>query len=107
MAEPPLSRIDSLKSLLDQDPKNALIHYMLANEYLKAKQYEEALGELGVYFGIADDEGSGYRMAAAAHLSLGREEEAKQAYRKGIEAARRHNHASMVSEFEGALEDLA
>ena len=83
------------------------MHYMLANEYVKAKMFEEALRTLGVYFGLKDDEGSAYRLEATANLELGREAEAKESYRKGIEAAGRHHHASMVSEFESALEDLS
>ena len=106
MTEPQTTRIDSLKAMAAKDPANALTHYMLANEYLKAKQYENALRELGIYFGMTDDEGAGYRMSAMANLALGREDEAKEAYRRGIDAARRHNHPSMASEFESALDDL-
>ena len=107
MRDATVSRIDSLKALAEKEPKNALIHYMLANEHLKTRHYEDALEELDLYFGMVDDEGSGYRMAAMAHLALGREDSAKEAYRKGIDAASRHHHASMVSEFEAALEELS
>ena len=106
MTGPAISRIDSLKALAQKEPGNGLIRYMLANEHLKAKEYASALEELGFYFGIADDEGSGYRMAAIAHLALGQEEEAKGAYRTGIEAAGRHHHPGMASEFEAALEEI-
>src|SRR6185369_685753 len=102
MPEPHVTRIDSLKAMAAADPANALTHYMLANEYLKAKQHENALAELRVYFGMSEDEGAGYRMAAMANMALGREEAARESYRKGIDAARKHNHASMVTEFEAA-----
>jgi len=107
MSHTTVSRIDSLRALAEKEPNNALIRYMLANEYLKGNQYEDALKELERYFGMADDEGSGYRMQAMAHLGLGMEDSARDAYRRGIEAARRHHHASMVSEFEAAIEDLS
>jgi len=44
---------------------------------------------------------------ATAHLALGSEEAAKDAYRKGIEAARRHQHPSMAEEFEAAIAELS
>ena len=104
---PDVDRVESLRALVQKDPSNALAHYMLANELLKSKRYREALTVLETYFGMADDEGAGYRMAATAHLALGSEESAKDAYRKGIEAARRHHHPSMAEEFEAAVADLS
>ena len=103
----PVDRTESLRSLILKDPGNALARYMLANELLKLERYQEALGELEAYFGMADDEGAGYRMAATAHLGLGAEEAARKAYRKGAEAARRHHHPSMAEEFEAAIADLS
>lgn len=106
MPKTDVSRIAPLKALIEKDPDNTLSHYMLANEYLKAEQYQNALDELGIYFKMTDDQGAGYRMAATALLALGRNDEAKDAYRKGAEAAKRHNHAGMAEEFEAALDGL-
>lgn len=102
-----VDRVEPLRALVQKDPGNALARYMLANEYLKSKRYREALGELEAYFGMADDEGAGYRMAATAHLGLGAEDAARDAYRKGVEAAERHHHLSMVEEFKAAIADLS
>lgn len=102
-----VDRVELLQALVQKDPGNALARYMLANELLKSKRYREALSELEAYFGMADDEGAGYRMAAAAHLALGSEDAAREAYRKGAEAARRHHHPSMADEFEAAIADLS
>jgi predicted Zn-dependent protease len=104
---PEVDRVESLSMLVQKDPGNALARYMLANELLKAKRYREALDELDAYFGMADDEGAGYRMAATAQLGLGAEGAAREAYRKGAEAARRHHHPSMAEEFEAAIADLS
>jgi predicted Zn-dependent protease len=101
-----MPRLVALEDLARKDPANGLLRYMLANEYLKAKQYEKTVASLTEYFRMAEDEGAGYRMLALALIALGREAEAKDAYRRGIEAARRHQHASMASEFEAALQDL-
>jgi len=101
------SRIEALKEVVQKDPANALARYALANEYLKAGQYEGAIGVLRTYLEMADDEGAGYRMLATASPALGRHEEARDAYTRGIEAANRHHHPGMAAEFESALEDLS
>ena len=101
------SRIESLKDVVQKDPANALARYALANEFLKAGQYEGAIEVLRIYLEMADDEGAGYRMLASASLALGRDEEARDAYTKGIQAANRHHHPGMAAEFESALEDLS
>ena len=106
MSQPANKRIESLKELLGREPENPLIHLMLAAEHLKERQFQTALDTLETYLGLTDDEGSAYRMKAQALLALGRDEEARTAYRQGIAAAQRHHHSSMVSEFEQALEDL-
>ncbi len=98
------SRIESLKALIQKNPNNPLGRYGLANEYFKMEMYEEAIEELNAYLKLKDDEGAAYRMLGEALLKLGRKEEAKEAYRKGIEAAERHGHPGMAEEFEDTLE---
>ncbi len=98
------SRIEALKALVEKSPNNPLGRYGLANEYLKLEMYEEAVGEIQAYLRLKEDEGAVYRMLGEALLKLGRKEEAKEAYRKGIEAAERHGHPGMAAEFEETLE---
>jgi hypothetical protein len=43
---------------------------------------------------------------AAALNEMGEDEQAKEAYRRGIEAANRHGHPTMAEEFEQILEGL-
>ena len=97
------SRIKSLKALLEKNPSNPLGRYGLANEYMKLEMYEEGIQELNTYLTIKDDEGAAYRMLGEALLKLGRKQEAKEAYKKGIEAAERHGHPGMAEEFEETL----
>ena len=98
------SQIETLKALVEKNPNNPLGRYGLANEYLKLEMYEEAINEINAYLKLKDDEGAVYRMLGEALLKLGRKEEAKEAYRKGIEAANRHGHPGMAQEFEETLE---
>jgi predicted Zn-dependent protease len=98
------SKIETLKALVLKNPNNPLGRYGLANEYLKLEMHEEAIEEIRAYLKFKDDEGAVYRMLGEALLKLGRKEEAKEAYRKGIEAAERHGHPGMAQEFEETLE---
>jgi E3 SUMO-protein ligase RanBP2 len=98
------SRIEALKALVEKSPNNPLGRYGLANEYLKLEMYEEAIEEIQAYLRLKEDEGAVYRMLGEALLKLGKKEEAKEAYRKGIEAAERHGHPGMAEEFEETLE---
>jgi len=98
------SKIETLKALVEKNPNNPLGRYGLANEYLKLEMYEEAINEINAYLKLKDDEGAVYRILGEALLKLGRKEEAKEAYRKGIETAHRHGHPGMAAEFEETLE---
>ncbi len=98
------SRIASLKALVEKNPNNPLGKYGLANEYFKLGLYEEAIVEIKEYLVLKDDEGAAYRVFGEALIKLGRKEEAKEVYRKGIEAAMRHGHPGMAEEFEETLE---
>jgi E3 SUMO-protein ligase RanBP2 len=98
------SRVETLKALVAKNPNNPLGRYGLANEYLKLEMYEEAIDEIRAYLKLKDDEGAAYRMLGEALLKLGRNEEAREAYRNGIEAAERHGHPGMAAEFEETLE---
>ncbi len=98
------SKIETLKTLVAKNPNNPLGRYGLANEYLKLEMYKEAIEEIETYLKLKEDQGAVYRMLGEALLKLGQKEEAKAAYRKGIEAAQSHGHPGMAAEFEETLE---
>lgn len=90
--------------MLESDPENTLVRFGLANEYLKAGQHEEAVAALKDYLQRADDEGAAYGMLARALGKLGRREEARAAFERGIEAALAHGHPSMAEDYRMTLE---
>ena len=98
------SRIDTFKQMLENDPENTLVRFGLANEYLKAELYEEAIVALEDYLQRADDEGAAFGMLARALEKVGRREEAREAYQRGIEAAELHGHPSMAEDYRMTLE---
>ena len=98
------SRIDTFKQMLESDPENTLVRFGLANEYLKAERYEEAISALKDYLQRADDEGAAFGMLARAYERTGRRELAREAYQRGIEAASLHGHPSMAEDYRMTLE---
>jgi predicted Zn-dependent protease len=98
------SRIETFKQMLESDPENALVRFGLANEYLKAEQYEEAIVALRDYLQRADDEGAAFGMLARAYEKMGQREKARESYQRGIEAARLHGHPSMAEDYRMTLE---
>ncbi len=100
------SRLEELKALVEKNPTNPLCRYGLAMEYFNLGMYKEAVYEIKAYLTLKDDEGAAYRILANSLLQLGMKEEAKEAYRKGIESAMRYGHQDMVEEFEEALASI-
>ncbi|HEV2912682.1 MAG TPA: tetratricopeptide repeat protein [Pyrinomonadaceae bacterium] len=97
------SRIETFKQMLESDPDNAMVRFGLANEYLKAEQYTEAVAALDEYLRRADDEGAAFGMLARALERVGRREEARRAYERGIQAAEKHGHPSMAEDYRMTL----
>jgi predicted Zn-dependent protease len=98
------SRVETFKQMLESDPENTLVRFGLANEYLKAEQYEEAIAALNDYLQRADDEGAAFGMLARAYEKVGNHDEAREAYQRGIEAAELHGHPSMAEDYRMTLE---
>ena len=98
-------RIDALRRMLERNPGDARLRFGLAAEYEKAGEWERAAEELRAYLEATDDQGNAWGRLGHALRHLGREEDARAAFRTGIEAARRHGHPSMAAEFEEILDD--
>jgi tetratricopeptide (TPR) repeat protein len=96
-------RIEVLKSILAQKPEDRFARYGLAMEYGKAGRHEEAVAEFERL--IAEDPGYSYAYFHCGQSleKLGRVEDARQVYRRGIDAAP-DPHAR--SELQGALDLL-
>lgn len=99
-------RIEKLKELLEKNPRNALIHYGIANEYFKLELWEKAVEAINSYLELKDDEGAAYRMLGHCYIELGMRTEAKRAYENGGAAAARHGHPDMAEEFGDYIESM-
>ena len=98
-------RIKALQSMLARNPHDARIYFGLASEYEKLEQWDAVVEQLEHYLGMTDDEGNGWGRLGKALRHAGRAAESRAAYEKGIEAARRHGHPSMASEFREILDE--
>jgi predicted Zn-dependent protease len=98
------SRIEVFKSMLESDPANTMVLFGLANEYLKAENYTQAIPVLENYLNQADDEGAAWGMLAKAYEKQGEREKAKAALMRGVEVANLHGHPSMAADYGETLE---
>ncbi|HMF57824.1 MAG TPA: tetratricopeptide repeat protein [Pyrinomonadaceae bacterium] len=99
------SRIETFQQMLESEPENILVRFGLANEYLKAERYEEAIVAFNDYLQRANDEGAAFGMLARAYEKLGRREEARESLMRGIEASEKHGHPSMAEDYRMTLEN--
>lgn len=102
----PTDRVAALRRMLDRNPSDTRALFGLALEHERAGDWAAAAETLRAYLAIADDEGNAWGRLARALAALGRTDEARKAYRRGIEAAERHGHPGMAEEFGEALDDL-
>ena len=99
-------RIAALRRMLERNPDDARVRFGLAAEFERLGRWEDVVRELREYLARTDDEGNAWGRLGKALLELGREDEAREAYRTGAESALRHGHPSMAAEFDEVLEDL-
>jgi Tfp pilus assembly protein PilF len=102
-----MSRIDSLRSLLEQDPANSRFRYMLAMETANAGDLESAVRVFEDLLARDPDYSAAYFHGGQTLEKLGRPGDARQLYQRGIEAATRTGDAHTRSELQGALDMLA
>ncbi len=98
-------RIDALRRMVETDPNDPRLRFGLALEYEKLGRWEQVVEELRNYLALADDQGNAWGRLGAALRRLGREQEARDAYGRGVQAATRHGHPGMAAEFEEILQE--
>ena len=106
MTQPNSSRLDAFRGMVAKNPKNALAHFGLANEAVKANLLDEAVEHYRLYLAAHDDEGNGWQRLGEALIKLGRNDEARDALGKGIEASHRFGHPGMAAEIQDMLGEL-
>jgi Flp pilus assembly protein TadD len=96
-------RLETLASILAQDPANKLARYGLAMEFIKAGRLAEAVTEFRTLVASHPDYAYAYFHLGQTLERLDRKDEARQAYTQGLKAADHASDAHARSELEGAL----
>jgi tetratricopeptide (TPR) repeat protein len=95
-----------LRSFIEQRPADPFPKYALALEHRNAGAFEEAWAAFQVLLERHPDYAPGYLHAGNTLVSLGRRDEARAVYERGIEVCRRVGDAHAGGELEGALAAL-
>ena len=98
------SRITALRQLAERRPDDPRARFGLAAEYEKEGRWDDVVRELRAYLTLSEDEGNAWGRLGRALRELGQDEEAKAAYRRGMQEAASHGHPTMAAEFEEVLE---
>ena len=100
------NRLDTLKNMVAQDPASAFARYGLAMEYVNLGRFDEAMDEFHSLLGSNPDYAAGYFHAGRTLERIGKINEARTMYEKGIEVTTRTGDAHTRSELQAALDML-
>jgi cytochrome c-type biogenesis protein CcmH/NrfG len=100
------SRKQQIEAMLADDPNDPFLRYGLAMEYVSEGNDAEAARCFAELLTVAPDYVPGYLQAGQVNLRLGRAEEARQAWTRGIAVARRQGDGHAADEMQGFLASL-
>jgi tetratricopeptide (TPR) repeat protein len=100
------NRLEVLRNLVAQDPANNFVRYGLAMEFVNSGALEQAVEEFEALLGANPDYAAAYFHGGQTLEKLGRIEEARAMYRRGIEATTRTGDEHTRSELQAALDLL-
>ena len=96
-------RIGYFERMLAENPDNPTGLLALANEYGKVERHEDEAAALQRYVATHEDEGNGYLRLGQVLSALGRKDEAREAYERGIGQAEKFGHSGMADDLRLAL----
>ena len=97
------NRLDMLKQMIAQDPSNSFARYGLAMEHANSGDLELAADEFRTLLANDQNYAAAYYHAGQALEKLGRLEEARTIYEKGIEVTTSKGDQHARTEIEAAL----
>ena len=99
-------RINYFERMLADNPDNPTGLLALANEYQKVERYEDEAAVLERYVSTHEDEGNAWARLGEVLQRLGREDEARSAYERGIRQAEKYGHSGMAEDLRLAIIQL-
>ena len=100
------TRLDTLKSMVEQNPTDSFARYGLAMEYRNTGDLEAALGEFHALMAVNPDYAPAYFHGGQTLQRMGRVTEAREVYQQGVEVTARSGDSHARSEMQGALDLL-
>ena len=100
------NRLEILQGMLAQDPQNSFARYGLATEYASTGALREAMEEFHKLLAADPEYVAAYYHGGRTLERLGRLQDAKALYERGLEACTRAGDSHTYSEIEGALSAL-
>ena len=94
----PVNAVERFEALLASGKDNALLRFGLGNEYLKMEDFARAAEHFGAAVAHDPAYSAAWKLLGKSLAQAGREAEAAQAYRSGIEAAERRGDKQAARE---------
>jgi tetratricopeptide (TPR) repeat protein len=102
------NRIQYFERMVADNPDNPTGLLALANEYQKAGRHEDEAAALERYVSVhSDDEGNAYARLGDVLSRLGRKDEARAAYERGVQQAEKYGHSGMAEDLRLAIIQLS
>jgi len=101
------SRIDAFEVMVREQPEEAMAWYGLANEYVKLQRWSQAADALRNVVRLNPDYTAAYQMLGTALASEGKRDEAREAWKQGVETATRTGAWKARQHMEGLLAETS
>jgi len=101
-----MSRLEILQSMVAQNPKDSFSRYGLAMEYANTGSLDKAVEEYDSLLEFNPDYAAAYYHGGQALEKLGRLDDARRMYQRGLEATRRIGDGHTHSEIQAAVDIL-
>jgi Tfp pilus assembly protein PilF len=100
------TRLEVLKQMVAERPSDSFLRYGLAMEYRNSGDLAAAMAEFDGLMAADPEYAAAYFHAGQTLERLGKPDQARDIYRRGIEVTSRQGNAHARSELEGALDML-
>jgi len=101
-----MSRLETLEQLLSQNPSDTFVRYGLAMEYSRAGRPADALAQYEAILESEPDYAAAWYQGGQLLEQLGRIDEAREHYRRGVEVTTRLGDHHARDQVQAALDQL-
>ena len=102
----PTPRMETLKTMLLDSPRNTFARYGLAMEHVNASEFDQAVTEFHTLLEIDPKYCAAYYHGGQTLEKMGRTDDAKSIYNDGLRACQQVGDAHTASEIQAALDGL-